>query len=107
MDEPSTTNQGFDMNTTTRLFAICAFTTLSAFAAHADEADGSERALSFTSTRSAAEVRAEAAMPVRIGNGSTGFIGVTSSGVTRADVRAEAAAALRAGRISQGETGLM
>jgi hypothetical protein len=52
-------------------------------------------------------VRTEAAMPVRISNGSTGVIGVTSSGLKRADVRAEAAAALRAGRIPQGETGLM
>jgi hypothetical protein len=95
------------MTTTIRLIGICSFAALSAFAAHADEADGSDRALSFTSTRSAADVRTEAAMPVRISNGSTGVIGVTSSGLKRADVRAEAAAALRAGRIPQGETGLM
>lgn len=95
------------MNSTTRLIAISAFAALSAFAAHADEADGSERVLSFHSSRSVAEVRAEAAMPVHITNGGTGFIGVTRSAVSRADVRAQAAAALRAGRISQGEIGLM
>lgn len=95
------------MNTTTRLIAISAFAALSGFAAHADEADGSERVLTFSSTRSVAEVRTEAAMPVHITNGGTGFIGVTSSATTRAEVRSEAAAALRAGRISQGEIGLM
>ena len=89
------------MNSTIRLLA------LSAAAAHADEADGSERALSFTSTRSAADVRAEALTPQRITNGGTGFIGVTSSGVSRAEVRSQAAAAVRSGRISQGEIGLM
>ncbi len=95
------------MNSTIRLIAIASFAALSAVAAHADEADGSERALSFTSSRSAAEVRAEALTPQRITNGGTGFIGVTGSGVSRADVRAQAAAALRSGRISQGEIGLM
>lgn len=95
------------MNSTIRLIAISAFATLSAVAAHADEADGSDRALSFTSTRSAAEVRAEATMPHRITNGGTGFIGVTNSTVTREAVRAQAAAAVRSGRISQGEIGLM
>ena len=95
------------MNTATRLFAVSALTALFAFSAHADEADGSERALNFNSTRSAAEVRAEALMPVRITNGGTGFIGVTNSAVSRAAVKAQAAAAVRSGQISQGEIGLM
>lgn len=95
------------MNSTTRLLALAAFATLSTFAAHADEADGSDRALGFTSTRSAGEVRAEARMPQRITNGGTGFIGVTSSATTREAVKAQAAAAVRSGRISQGEIGLM
>lgn len=95
------------MNRTTRRIALAAFATLSAFAAQADEADGSDRALAFNSTRSVAEVRAEALMPQRISNGSTGFIGVTTSATTRADVRAEAAAAVRSGRIPQGEVGTM
>jgi hypothetical protein len=95
------------MNRTTRLIAITAFAALSGFAAHADEADGSQRALSFTSTRSAAEVKAEAAMPVRITNGGTGFIGVTQSGVSRDSVKAQAAMAARSGQTSRGEVGLM
>ena len=95
------------MKTTTRLLAISAFTALSAFAAHADEADGSQRALMFNSTRSAAEVKTEATMPVRISNGSTGFIGVTQSATTPADVKAQATAAVRTGQTSKGEIGLM
>ena len=95
------------MNRNLRILAIAAFATVSFGAVHADEADGSDRALNFTSTRSAADVRAEAAMPVRITNGSTGFIGVTSSSVSRAEVRAQAAEAVRTGRISQGEAGTM
>lgn len=93
--------------TTTRLIGTCAFALLSSFAAHADEADGSDRALSFTSTRSVAEVRAEAATAVRISNGGTGFIGVTNSAVSRDEVRAQAAAAVRSGSTSKGEVGLM
>lgn len=95
------------MNRNFRLIALAAFAALSFTGAHADEADGSDRALTFTSTRSAADVRVEAAMPLRITNGSTGFIGVTNSAVSRDDVRAQAAAAVRAGRISQGEIGTM
>lgn len=95
------------MNRNTRLIALAAFATLSIATAHADEADGSDRALTFNSTRSVEQVRAEAAMPVRISNGSTGFIGVTNSNVTREAVRAQAAEAVRSGRISYGEIGLM
>lgn len=95
------------MNRTSRLIALAAFATLSIATAHADEADGSDRALTFTSTRSVEQVRAEALMPVRISNGGTGFIGVTSSAVTRDAVRAQAADAVRSGRISHGEIGLM
>ncbi|MBI2772746.1 MAG: DUF4148 domain-containing protein [Burkholderiales bacterium] len=91
----------------TQLIAIAALATLSAFAAHADEADGSQRGLMFNSTRNAAEVQAEARMPVRISNGSTGFIGVTQSAVKAADVKAQAAAAVRTGQTSRGEIGLM
>ena len=95
------------MNCTTRLIAISAFAALSAFSAHANEAEGSDRALTFNSTRSAAEVRAEAAMPVHITNGGTGFIGVTNSALTREAVKAQAVEAVRSGQISQGEIGLM
>lgn len=95
------------MNTTSRILAVSALALLSSFTAHADEADGSDRALAFTSSRSVAEVRAEATMPLKISNGGTGVIGVTNSEVSRAEVRAQAAAAVRDGRISQGEIGLM
>ena len=92
---------------TTRLIAISAFAALCTFAAHASEADGSERSLVFTSARSAAEVQAEAAMPVRITNGGTGFIGVTSSAFSRDTVRLQAVSAVRSGNIPHGEIGTM
>ena len=96
-----------NMNLTTRLVAVSALAALFAFPAHADEADGSERALNFNSTRNAAEVRIEAQMPMRITNGGTGFIGLTNSAVSRDAIKAQAAAAVRSGQISQGEIGLM
>lgn len=95
------------MNSTIRTVLVSAFAALGAFAAHADEADGSQYALSFNSTRSVAEVKAEASMPVRISNGGTGFIGVTNSARTRAAIRDEAVAALRNGRIPRGEASTM
>ena len=98
--------KGFVMKTT-QLFAVAAFSTLAAFGAHADEADGSQFAVQFNSTRSVAEVRAEALNPVKISNGSPGFVGVTNSGLERSVVRAKAIAALRNGEIPQGEIGYM
>lgn len=95
------------MKITTRLAAACALALLFALPAHADEADGSDRALAFTSSRSAAEVKAEARMPERITNGGTGFIGVMNSGLTRAAVASQAAAAVRSGQIPRGEIGVM
>ena len=92
---------------TTRLIAISALAVLSTFAVHASEADGSERSLVFTSTRSAADVKAEAAMPVHITNGGTGFIGMTSSAISRDTVRLQAANAARSGTIPHGEIGTM
>jgi len=96
--------KGFIMKTT-QLFAIAAFSTLAAFGAHADEADGSQSGIKFNSTRSVAEVRAEALNPLKTNNGSTGFIGVAKSGLDRDAVRAEAVSALRNGDIPQGELG--
>ena len=88
---------------TTKLFAVTAFAAFAAFGAHADEADSSQFAIQFNSTRSVAEVRAEALNPVKISNGSTGFIGVTNSGLERSTVRTQAISALRNGEIAQGE----
>lgn len=108
-DLPGTLYQplkGFIMKTT-KLFAVAALSAFAAFAAHADEADGSQFAISVNSTRSVAEVKAEALNPVKISNGSTGFIGVTNSGLDRSTVHAQAISALRNGEIPQGEIGYM
>ena len=92
---------------TTKLFAVAALSAFAAFGAHADEADGSQFTVNVNSTRSVAEVRAEALTPLKISNGSTGFIGVTSSSLDRGTVRTQAISALRNGEIPQGEVGYM
>ena len=92
---------------TTQLFAIAAFSALAAFGAHADEADGSQYGIKVMSSRSVSEVRAEAANPVRITNGGTGFIGVTDSALSTATVKAQAVQSARNGQTSKGEIGLM
>ena len=92
---------------TTKLFAVAALSAFAAFGAHADEADASQFSVSVTSARSAAEVRTEALNPIKISNGSTGFVGVTQSGLQRGTVRAQAISALRNGEIPQGEIGYM
>ena len=92
---------------TTKLFAVAALSAFAAFGAHADEADASQFSVTVTSARSAAEVKAEALSPIKISNGSTGFVGVTQSGLQRDTVRAQAISALRNGEIPQGEIGYM
>ena len=92
---------------TTKLFAVAALSAFAAFGAHADEADGSQFTVNVNSTRSVAEVRAEALTPLKISNGSTGFIGLTSSSLNRGTVRTQAISALRNGEIPQGEVGYM
>ena len=91
----------------TQLLSIAALTTLAAFSAHAEGGDTSQHGYDFKSTRTVAEVKAEARNPVRISNGSTGVLTMPQSGLDKAAVRAEAASALRAGKISSGEIGLM
>lgn len=91
---------------TTRLLTIAAFSTLAAFGAHADEADGSQYGIKVQSSRSVAEVRAEAMNPVRISNGGTGFIGLTNSATSSAAVKAQGAQSARAGQTSKGEIGV-
>jgi hypothetical protein len=86
----------------THLFAISALA-FAAFGAHADEADGSQMGIKVQSTRSVAEVRAEAMNPVRISNGGTGFIGLTNSGVSAEAVKAQAVQSARTGMTSRGE----
>ena len=92
---------------TAKLFALAALSAFAAFGAHADEADASQFSAAITSTRSAAEVRTEALSPIKISNGSTGFVGVTQSGLQRDAVRAQAISTLRNGEIPQGEIGYM
>ncbi len=90
-----------------KLLAVTALATFASFGAYADEADGSDRALQFTSTRTASEVRAEALNPVKISNGSTGVMALADSNVDRQALRNETIMAVRAGQTSQGEAGLM
>ena len=85
------------------LLAIATAAILSSVAAHADEADGSQNVIRVMSTRSAAEVRAEAVNPVHVSNGGTGFIGVLNSGVSADAVKAQAIQSARTGQTSRGE----
>ena len=95
------------MNTTRHLIALAAFAALGTSFAHADEADGSQYGIQVQSTRSAAEVRAEARNPIRISNGSTGVMDLTDSRTSTESIRRQAAAEARAGRTARGEFGLM
>ena len=91
--------------TASKFFAIAALATVASFGAHADEADGSQFAAQVNSTRSVAEVRAEATAKVK--NHSQEPAGSRVSAVPssndRATVRAQAADAVRLGQIPRGE----
>ena len=91
----------------TKLLAIAALTTLAAFSAHAEGGDNSQHGYDFKSTRTVAEVKAEARNPIRITEGSTGPVEALMSSLQKEAVRAEAIAAVRAGQTSRGEIGLM
>ncbi|MES2787382.1 MAG: DUF4148 domain-containing protein [Pseudomonadota bacterium] len=97
------------MNTTRKL-AIATIAALAGFAAApamADEADASQFAHPVTAARSVADVKAEARNPLRITNGSTGFIGVTQSAVDAATVKSEGVQSARNGQTPRGEFGPM
>ena len=83
--------------------AIAALSAISVISAHADEADGSQYALSISSSTSSAQVKAQARHADKISNGGTGFIGVAKSGLSREQVRMAAIEAQRQGRIQRGE----
>lgn len=83
--------------------AVAALSAISVIPAHADEADGSQYALNFSSSSSSAQVKAQARHADKISNGGTGFIGVTKSGLSREQVRMAAIEAQRQGRIPRGE----
>ena len=88
------------------LIAIASLALLASVGARADEADGSQYALQFQSTRSSSDVTAEARAEARadktIPSASKVHPGA-KSGMDRATVRNEAAQALRAGQIPFGE----
>jgi hypothetical protein len=90
-----------------RLLSISAIALLAVFNAHAEGGDNSQHGYDFVSTRSAAEVRAEARNPIHVSEASVGTPDKQMSNVQRASVRAEAIMALRAGQISRGEIGLL
>ena len=90
-----------------QLLSISALTVFAAFSAHADDGDNSQHGYNFKSTRTVAEVKAEALNPIRVTEASVGPVETLMSMAQRADVRAQAIAALRAGQISAGEIGLM
>lgn len=97
------------MNTTARFLSIAAVAAFSAFGAHADEADGSQYALQFDSSRTRAEVHAEAITTAKNHSMEPAGSRVLSAQSTaeRSQVRAQAAQALRLGQISSGEADVM
>jgi hypothetical protein len=90
------------------LLAAAALASLAAVGARADEADGSQYALKFQSTRSRAEVHSEAVREVHTRStepaGSHVAPAVQSS-VDGKQLRAEAAQAVRIGQLRAGEIG--
>ncbi len=89
-----------------KLLAVTALATLATMGAHADEAEGSQFVLKVVSTRSRAEVHAEAVIAARTVNpeprGSRVLERVKPT-QERSMVRAEAVQALRRGQIPRGE----
>jgi len=93
-----------------KFFAVAALATVASFGAHADEADGSQFAVKFEGTRSAAEVRAEAVTKVqnhRQEPAGSRVLAKAPSTTERAAVRAQAAEAVRLGQIPRGEASYM
>ena len=90
----------------TKLLSIAALSTLAAFGAHAEGGDNSQHGYNFQSTRSVAEVKAEARNPVVITEASGPTV-LSGSSLTRETVRAQAIAAVREGDIPSGEMGTM
>lgn len=85
------------------LFAVAAAG--ASVASYASEAEATQYSVQFNSSRTRAEVNAEAVAAVGDRSQELAAMGVTTirSTAARADVRANAVAALRAGQISSGE----
>jgi hypothetical protein len=102
--------QGNFIMNASKFFAVAALATVASFGAHADDADGSQFAVQFNSTRSVAEVRAEAA--TKVANHSqepagSRVLAIAPSTTERAAVRAQAAEAVRLGQLPRGEASYM
>jgi hypothetical protein len=96
------------MNKTARFLAVAAMAAFASVGAQADEADGSQFALKFETSRTRADVVNEAAAAVKVRSQEPAGSRVTTykSTVDRAAVRAEAAAhAMRVGRVGPAEAG--
>ena len=93
------------MNKTARILSIAALSAFAAFGAHADEADGSQFATKFETSRTRAEVQAEAATvsQTRSIEPAGSRVVTYKSTADRAAVRAQAADAVRLGQIPSGE----
>ena len=95
------------MNKTARFLSLAAVAAFASFGAQADEADGSQFALKFETSRTRAEVAAEAATVAQTRSlepAGSRVVTYTST-VDRAAVRAQAAEAVRTGKIPSGEIG--
>ena len=90
--------------------SVAALATVAASAPHTAEADGSQFAVQFNSTRSAVEVHAEAATKVATHSqepAGSRVAATVQSATDRATVRAQAADAVRLGQIPRGEASYM
>lgn len=93
------------MNTPSIALTALAVATL-AFAGSAQAFQGEQNPLPpapFQSTLSRADVQAQAAQPLRIGNGGTGVARATAGNVDRGTVRASALSITRQGAATYGE----
>lgn len=97
------------MNTTARFLSIAAVAAFASFGAQADEADASQFATKFDTSRTRAEVVAEASAVAKTRSLEPAGSRVVTykSTADRAAVRAAAADAVRTGQISSGEIGSM
>ena len=97
---------------TSRFITVATLAALSAVASvavHADEADGSQYGINFNSTRTRAEVKAEAVAAVGDRRQELAALGASAvhSQASRATVRAETVQAQRLGKIPAGEASSM
>ena len=95
------------MNKTARILSLAAVAAFASVGAHADEADASQFATQFETSRTRAEVQAEAVIEAHTHSIEPAGSRVTTyqSTADRAAVRAQAAEAVRTGQIPMGELG--